>query len=294
VDIELRHLRALVAVADELNFTRAAEGLHLTQQALSAQIRQLELRVGTRLVERDTHRVALTPAGAQLCEHARGVIAGAERAVAAARAARVKLVLGLRAPQTRGLAERALDAFAERRPDVELVLRFGDLLDPSAGLRGGDADVVIVAGPFEAEGVELRPLFSEPRGLALAADHPLATNETVTLADYLEQPIVDVPTRDRTWRDYWYATSHRRGTAPRVGATAHSMEGMLEAIRAGLGVATTIESVVSGLGPAAGIVFRPVAGFEPVEFYVGWHAGDARAEVADFVDAAVSATRAAP
>ena len=102
------------------------------------------------------------------------------------------------------------------------------------------------------------------------------------------------PTRDRTWRDYWYATSHRRGRQPRIGATAHSVEGMLEAIRAGLGVATTIESVVGALGPASGIVFRPLTGFEPVEFSVAWHAGDARAEVADFVDAAVSATRATP
>jgi DNA-binding transcriptional LysR family regulator len=286
VGVELRHLRALVAVADELNFTRAAERLHLSQQALSAQIRQLEQRVGTRLVERDTHRVELTPAGAQLCEHARPVLAGAERAVSAARAARPRLVLGLRAPQTRTMAGAALDLFAGRRPDVDLVIRFGDLLDPSAGLRGGEVDIAIVAGPFDSAGLELRTLWSEPRGLALAADHPLAAQRAVTLAEFLEQPIVDVPTHDRTWRDYWYAVSQRHGRPPVVGATAHSMEGMLEAIRAGLGVAMTIESVTSG---HAGILFRPISGIEPVEFRVGRRAGDGRRDVSDFVDAAQAA-----
>jgi DNA-binding transcriptional LysR family regulator len=285
VDVELRHLRALVAVAEELNFTRAAERLHLSQQALSAQIRQLEQRVGTRLVERDTRRVELTPAGARLREQAGPVLARAERAVSAARAARPKLALGLRMPQTLALAGPALEQFAERRPDVDLGITFGDLLDPSAGLRSGEADVAIVAGPFESAGLEARPLFSEERGLALSAEHPLARKPAVTLAEYLDEPIVDVPTRDETWRDYWYANSHRLGKAPLVGATAHSMEGMLEAVRAGLGVALTIEAVVDALGPSSAIAFRPIAGLEPVEFRVCWHSDDDRAEVSDFVEA---------
>src|ERR1700730_8602093 len=80
VDVEMRHLRALLTVAEELNFTRAAERLHLTQQALSGQIRQLEDRVGTRLVERNTRRVGLTPAGETLCQQARSLLTGAEHA----------------------------------------------------------------------------------------------------------------------------------------------------------------------------------------------------------------------
>src|SRR5205085_11943914 len=75
MDVEMRHLRALLALAEELNFTRAAERLHLTQQALSGQIRQLEDRVGTQLVMRDSHRVQLTPAGGTLLEHARPLLA---------------------------------------------------------------------------------------------------------------------------------------------------------------------------------------------------------------------------
>lgn len=86
MSVELKHLRAFVAVAEELNFTRAADRLHLAQQAL-AQIRQLEERVGQQLLQRTTRKVELTPAGVALLEHARALLGGADRAVAAARAA---------------------------------------------------------------------------------------------------------------------------------------------------------------------------------------------------------------
>ena len=83
MSVELRHLRAFVAVAEELNFTRAADRLHLAQQALSKQIRQLEEQLGTQLLDRTTRKVELTPSGLALLEHARTLLGGADRAVAA-------------------------------------------------------------------------------------------------------------------------------------------------------------------------------------------------------------------
>ena len=78
VSVEVRHLRAFLALAEELNFTRAAARLHLAQQALSAQIRQLELLVGTTLFTRTTRRVELTAAGHALLERAPGLLEGLE------------------------------------------------------------------------------------------------------------------------------------------------------------------------------------------------------------------------
>jgi len=208
VDIELRHLRALVAVAEELNFTRAAQRLHLTQQALSGQIRQLEQRVGTRLVDRDTHHVALTPAGVALYERCRSLLAGAEHAVAAARAAGAaapRLTIGYPAPVTHRIAAPAIARFTARHPEVVVTIHFGSLLDPWGGLRDRSADVAIVNGAFDSDGLELRHLFSEPRGVALPQDHRLARQQAVTLAEFLEEPIVDVPTVDATSRDFWIA-----------------------------------------------------------------------------------------
>jgi DNA-binding transcriptional LysR family regulator len=292
VDVELRHLRALVVLADELNFTRAAERLHITQQALSTQIRQLELRVGTQLVERDSRSVAMTPAGSELCVQARPLLAGAEKAVQTARTMggdQSRLTVGFRAAPVRRLVGSAFELFSERHPDVELLVHFGDFLDPSAGLRDGEVDVAIVAGPFEDSGLELFPLFSEPRGAILPRDHPLAARDRLTPDEFLAEPLINIPNRDEVWRNYWFAADQRDGSPPRFTATANSLDGMYEAIRAGLGVATGIESVIASLGADSGLVFRPVEGLDPLEFRVGRRTGDDRPEVVGFIDAACQA-----
>src|SRR4051794_167549 len=98
VDLDTRLLRAFVAVAEELHFTRAAERLFVAQQALSAQIRQLERRVGVTVFERSTRKVALTDAGERLLPHARTVLEALDTATAeleaARRAKRVTLRVG--------------------------------------------------------------------------------------------------------------------------------------------------------------------------------------------------------
>lgn len=290
----MRHLRALLAVAEELNFTRAAERIHLTQQALSGQIRQLEQRVGARLVERDSRRVELTEAGMVLCEQARPLLASAERAVATARAAggqAARLTIGYIAPLTRRLVAPALERFTAEHPDVELSIHFANFLDPLGGLRDQAADVAILYGEFEHQGIALQPLFSEPRGVALAAHHALATRSEVALEEFIDEPLVDVPTRDQVWRDFWTAAEHRNGTPPQVGATVQTLDGMIEAVGAGLGVAITVAPAVDALGPAAGVVFRPVPGLSPLEFWAARREGDDRAHVLGFVDATTAALR---
>jgi len=296
VDVELRHMRALVAVAEELNFTRAAERLNLTQQALSGQIRQLEQRVGTRLVDRDTHRVELTPGGVALYERCRSLLSGTELAVAAARAAGTdapRLTIGYPAPLTHRIAAApAIALFATRHPEVEVTIHFGGLLDPWGGLREQAADVAIVYGALGDEGLELRHLFSEPRGVALAADHPLASKQTVTLAEFLAEPIVDVPSADSISHDFWIAAKHRAGRPPRIGATVQTLDGLIEAIGAGLGVATTVASAVEAIGASAGVVFRPVIDLEALDFWVARRADDERPPVCGFIEAAVDAHKA--
>lgn len=287
----MRHLRALLAIAEELNFTRAAQRLHLTQQALSGQIRQLEDRVGARLVERDSRRVALTEAGRTLCEHARPLLAGAEHAVLATRAAgqeAVRLTVGYVAALTRRLVAPAFQRFSAEQPQVEVTIHFGDFLDPLGGLRDGPADTAILYGEFEHEGIELRPLFSEPRGVALAADHPLAARPVVGLDEFLREPLVEVPVRDRVWSDFWTAAGYRNGTPPQIGASVSTLDSLMEAIGAGLGVATTMAPAIDMLGAASGVVFRPVPELSPLQFWVARRQHDDRRHVVAFLDAATS------
>ena len=288
----MRHLRALLALADELNFTRAAERLNLTQQALSGQIRQLEGRVGTQLVERDSRSVKLTRAGETLLEHARPLLAGAEHAIVATRAAGTeasRLTIGYVAPLTRRLVAPAFERFHARHPEVELTIHFGGSLDPLGGLRDGPADVAFLYGEFEHEGIELLPLFTEPRGVALAADHPLAARNEITIEEFIAEPLVEVPVRDGIWSDFWTAASHRNGAPPRIGASVSTLDGLMEAIAAGLGVATTIAPAVEALGVAAGVVFRPAPELSPLPFWMARRERDDRQHVAALLDAVTSA-----
>jgi DNA-binding transcriptional LysR family regulator len=292
MDVEMRHLRALLAVAEELSFTRAAERLNLTQQALSSQIRQLEQRVGARLVERDSRRVQLTRAGRTLCEHARPLLAGAEHAVLATRAAgeeAPRLTVGYVAPFTRRLVAPAFDRFYAAQPEVEVTIHFAGFLDPLGGLRDGPADVAVLYGEFEHEGIELRPLFSEPRGVALAADHPLASQPTIAIKDFIREPLVEVPVHDQIWSDFWTAADHRNGTLPQIGASVTTLDGLMEAIGAGLGVATTVAPAIDMLGAAAGVVFRPVPELSALNFWLARRDHDDRPHVTAFLDAAIAA-----
>jgi DNA-binding transcriptional LysR family regulator len=292
MSVELKHLRAFVAVAEELNFTRAAERLHLAQQALSAQIRQLEERTGVQLLERTTRKVTLTPAGEALLEHARSVLAGTERAVAAVKAAggeTPRLTLGLVVPADYEPFRPALALFGERRPDVEVRVHFGEVPDPSGGLFGGDADVAIVVGAFTKTGLESVTLWTDPRGLAMSTDHELAAGADVSLEQMVAEPTFDFLTDDPIFRDYWMATNHRGGRPPRIVAQFRGLDGLLEGIRSGLGVNLIRERIVNALGPASGVVFRPVVNLEPADVAIAWRTGDKREIVSDFVSAACDA-----
>ncbi|MDH4309781.1 MAG: LysR substrate-binding domain-containing protein [Acidimicrobiia bacterium] len=289
MSIELRHLRAFVAVAEELNFTRAAERLFIAQQGLSSQIRQLEERVGARLFDRDTRSVALTAAGLALYDQAKALIEGADAAVAAAREAdghaTRSLTVGFVVAPEHGSFAHVLAEFGSRHPDANLMIRFGDATDPSGGLRTGDADVAFVYGPFDDAGLERRHLFTEPVGAVMSADHPLAAVDPLDLEVFLDEPTFEFGTDDRTWRDYWMSTALRKGKAPKIVAQFRALDGLVEAIRARLGVHTGTRSLAEMGGSS--LLWKPVEGLVPLEHDVAWRTGDLRKVVADFVAVAI-------
>ena len=229
-----------------------------------------------------------------LCEQARPLLSRVEEAVAAAPAAGAqgtRMTIGYIAPLTRRMVAPAVRDFSDAHPEVELIIHFASLPDPLGGLREGRADVAILLGEFEHDGIELRPLFSEPRGVALAAEHPLAAQAEVSLPEFLAEPLVEVLVRDPVWRDFWIAAKHRAGKPPRIAATVHTLDGMFEAIGADLGIAGTTASAVQELGSAAGVVFRPVPGLEPLDFWIARRTGDDRPEILEFLATADAALR---
>jgi DNA-binding transcriptional LysR family regulator len=290
VDIELRHLRAFVAVAEELNFTRAAKRLFIAQQALSTQIRQLEDRVGAKLLERNTRSVSLTAAGEVLLAQARLLLADADTAVAATRAAgatATPLTVGFVAAVNHPEMSHALDRFSEAHPEVELMINFGDQLDPTGGLHDGQADVAFVYGPFDHRGLDLTPLYTEPLGVALAESHHLAIAPSLTVEDVLAEPTFDFPTADRAWRDYWSGADFRRGHPPaKYVAQFRTLEGLIASIRAGLGVYFATKGLVVSAGP--GVVWRRLDELPQLEHYIARRADDDRPLVQSFVDSAAT------
>ncbi len=295
MSIELKHLESFVAVAEELNFTRAAERLHLAQQALSRQIGVLEERLGTKLFVRTTRKVELTPAGEELLGHARLLLSGAENAVEAARAAATgetgALTIGFFAAPTHDANKHIIEAFAEANPKVEVKVRFGDFKDPTAGLKEGLADVAFVSPPFNADGLMLEPVYFEPRVGVVSQHNPLAELDEIPLADLLAEKWLDAAGTDAAWRDFWVLNDMRGpGEEARFGAEFHAFDGLLEAVRADLGVAVMPRSYADALGPAGlGVAFRPVPGIPPTTTAIGWRADDERKFVRTFVETAMTA-----
>ncbi|MEJ3742948.1 LysR family transcriptional regulator [Actinomycetes bacterium KLBMP 9797] len=185
-DLEVRQLRYFVAVAEELHFGRAAERLGMAQSPLSRAIRDIERQIGVRLLERTTRQVTLTPAGEALLHDGRAVLEAVSAAVLRARHAgqpEPVLRVALKADYDAGLLPRILATYraGEQVLPVELIL--GGRGEQVPALREGRADVAITPVPFDDRGLDVEPLVSEPRMVALAAADPLAERDSLRLGD---------------------------------------------------------------------------------------------------------------
>ncbi len=283
--MELRHLQAFEVLARELNFTHAAGRLHMTQQALSAQLRQLESRVGAQLFDRTTRTVALTDAGRTLLAHVPAILAAVEQAVDETRQTvvgeRGSLTVGLAGVAGLDLTPRILRAFAAARRQVALTVRNIDFSDSSGGLLSGGVDVALLWLPVPG-GIDVVPLLDDPRMAVLAADHPLAVRDELVAEELAEQPFVWIEAMDPGARDYWTLAEHRGGRPARVGATISGFEDLFAAVRSGQAVSASPASVVRSL-PWDDIVVVPVRGLAPATLAACTRAGEARPLVELFV-----------
>jgi DNA-binding transcriptional LysR family regulator len=227
MDLDLRKLRYFAAVADKLHFGRAADALHIAQPVLSRQIRALEKELGTPLLTRDSHGVALTDAGRQLLTDAGPLLASAHavrrRVTVAANGSR-RLMVGFRA----GIAVTpAVRHFAIRHPDVLVDLRRIEGDDQAAMLLDGRIDVGYVRLPIDETGLRVTPLYTEPRVAVLPAGHRFAGKEQITEADLAGEPVL------------WHADTSTQPTKrphPDAGYRVRGVDETLEHVAAGRGI----------------------------------------------------------
>ncbi len=262
VNVELRHLRAFLVLAEELNFTKAATRLHVVQQALSAQIRQLEEALGVDLFARTTRRVSLTVAGEALRAHAPSVLRHLDDALDEVRQQAAgeggPLALGLLATASLDFTPRLLRAFAAERPKAQVSIRNVAFDDPSGGVRDGRADVALVWRPFDDRSLACEPLFTDQRVAVLPVDHPLAAAPIVEAQALAGEPFVWVEAMDPVARDFW-TLAEARGGRPRS---------------------------VTGALPWADVTTRPVRGLAPAIVAACWRVDDSRPLVRAFVSCA--------
>ncbi|MCV7347022.1 LysR family transcriptional regulator [Mycolicibacterium rhodesiae] len=231
-DLDMRKLRYFVAVAEELNFGRAARRLHIAQPVLSRQIRAFEDELGVRLLIRDTRGTTLTDAGSQLLQDARFLLSESKalqdrltRAASSTRVVRVGVMPGL-------LATAAVRSFAAANPAhrAEVVpIGWAAQLE---SVRNRTLDVVYAREPIDHRGLGAAALLEEPRDALLPADDPLARRRSVRLSELASYR----PLQDPALIPEWCALAmpeHRRA-AHRIAST---MEEKLERVAAHEGFA---------------------------------------------------------
>ncbi|MDV9171560.1 LysR family transcriptional regulator [Streptomyces sp. W16] len=262
--MELRHVTAFVAVAEELHFGRAAQRLQMAQPPLSQQIRRLEKELGVQLFERSTRSVRLTSAGRSFLEPARAVLAGVDVAQRAARAAgrgeygRVTVgFAGASSHESLPLLTRALRA---SHPGIELVLEGQTYANVAlARVAEGSLDLGFVRLPVTRLGVSTRVIAEEQLVCALPLDHPLAESESIPVADLADEPFVSFPgNAGSSLRDATFRTCETAGFTPRVVQEAPDSYTILALVAAGVGVTLTLTSCRHI--QQNGLAYRPLAG----------------------------------
>jgi DNA-binding transcriptional LysR family regulator len=247
--MELRQLEYFIAVAEEANFTRAAERVHISQSGVSAQIQQLELDLGATLIDRSGRTATLTAAGAATLQHARAVLASVDSVREAVdevtELIRGRVVVGMVTACTVTPLFDALAAFHLAHPGVEI-----DLLEDNSDqlidqVRSGAIDLALIgAAGAPPAGLEALTIISERLVAAVPEGHPLTTRPRTTLADISAYPIVCLPegTGIRTVFDQACAAA---GVKPEIALQASAPAAVADLAMRGLGVAILSETTAA-------------------------------------------------
>ncbi|CAA9418742.1 Transcriptional regulator, LysR family [uncultured Rubrobacteraceae bacterium] len=295
--MEFRHLRYFVAVAEELNFSRAAGRMYLSQPALSQQIRKLEKELGVPLFFRTKNHVELTEAGLVLLEGSRRVLVLVEQTARAARevgGAEVShLRVGFPEYANHTSVADALQAFRRRYPYVELeeheTFTLQETLQQIDKLRGGTLDIGFMLSPEQDELLEIEHVLDIELVAALPAGHPFAGRDEISMKDLSDERLI-LFSRSFHPRSYDYVIRCCReaGFEPKVvqrkepqlysGATTYRM------VDSGIGVGIVARPVVSGYRQYD-VIFKPLRDPAPsLDLVAAWRREDPSPNLQAFLE----------
>jgi DNA-binding transcriptional LysR family regulator len=191
---DLRRLQYFIAVAQERNFTRAAERLHVAQPALSRQVRLLEQELGVELLHRTTHEFELTEAGVFLLDRGPGLLSAADELWRSVRiygtGERGEVVVAYGASASYETAPRLLHALAESHPAIAITTAVRSVGEIVAGVSDGSIDLGLVRCPPHEVGLDARTIRREPQGLVLRRDHRLSSCTGIGLLELADETLL--------------------------------------------------------------------------------------------------------
>jgi DNA-binding transcriptional LysR family regulator len=289
--VELRHVRYFIAVAEYLNFRKAAEQLHIAQPPLSRQIRQLEQDLDVVLFVRNNRRVELTKAGHAFLEEARKLIVQAAHATEAAQHAqrgesgivRIGVASGLG-----GVVSRVVFEHRKRRPPVNIECKDVFSSFQNEALHKGEIDVGFLRPPVDQLNLDCELLFEEEFDVVLPKTHRLARRRSLRLKDVADEPLIMF---DRNFSSGLYdkilALYRKQGFTPHLIPThveAHEEAGAIM-IASGkaifLGAGATVNRAVSGIELISIRLNEPEA---KIEVYMAWRKSEESEVIHAFLD----------
>jgi DNA-binding transcriptional LysR family regulator len=261
--VELRHLRYFVAVAEAENVLRAAtQKLHVSQPAVSRQIRDLEDELGVQLFQRTGKSVHLTVAGSVFLKDARVILETTDEAIqnvrAFAEAGETELQVGYTPALRAQIVSPALHAFQQAMPQVHVKLHDWTGEKIVTGLRDGRLQLALVIRPSkrsELRDLRFEELVRERVRLAVPANHPFARRRSVSLIDAAKEPFVGLTREDfPDYHGYLATVFAPAKTEPRLIEEHDSMSSVISAIEAGTGIGLAVDAFGHSFGSSVKLV----------------------------------------
>ena len=257
IEMELRHLRYFLAVAEELNFTRAAKRLNIAQPPLTQQIKALEAEMGVTLFDRSGYRVELTDAGKSFVPQVARILTDVHNAVLIAKRAAAGEVGHVRVGFTESASFNPLVTAAFRNfrvacPEVEVSLEEAPSTVLAAALRDGRVDAAFIRPPLRtAAGIALHLIDEEEMVVAVSSAHPLAARNDLEIRDLANETFVLYPRAERPGlADTVISACEKAGFSPKVKQYTPQLSSTINLVAASLGVSIVPKSM-QGLQPQA-------------------------------------------
>lgn len=289
--MELRHLKYFVAVAEELNFSRAAIRLRVAQPALSKQIRDLERELEVKLLERSSHHVAMTAAGEAFLDRSRRILGESEEAVQAARRAHRgetgTLGIGFIGSISHAILPKILQSYRHDYPEVDLNLsELGPAEQVEAILsRSMDVGFLGMAQARKIPDLQVEVLAEEDLMAAFPSGHEMASMKEIPLKALRKERFILTSRRNAPLFNEWLVElCHKAGFAPEIIREVDRAPTVLNYIAAGEGVSVFPAEIAKSAAP--GVKFVPLARLPKYRYCMAWRKGEEAGALQQFVETA--------